>query len=184
MKNIFYCFAVICLILGIIFFSFSAYSAAEKTQALTQENIARQLNKPFDSTADITYKGVHAKAAFNRCADGSFNIEFLQPSAVKGCVFNVKGEQISISHHGININLSTNEFLNSSAVKMAVKSINDALYSSGITLSAQDNSITLSGIGENGEFFLKLDSANGNLMSVEIPSSDFRMEFNDFKFIT
>ncbi len=183
MKNVFYCLAVICLLFGIIFFSHSAYTAAEQNQTLTQENIVRQLNKPFDSTADITYKGVHAKAVFNRCADGSFNIEFLQPSAVKGCVFKVKGEEISISHHGINIDLTTDEFLNSSAVKMAVKSINDTLYSSGIKIDTDSDTVTLSGIGENGEFFLKLNPSDGNLLSVEIPSSDFKLEFKDFKFI-
>lgn len=183
MKNILYYLVVLLLIIGIFSFSCSACSSVEKQQESSQQKVSRQLNQPFQSKGKISYKGVEAEITMDRSADGCYQIAFLEPSPLKGCTISTEGNRVSITYQNMTLEMTSDEFFNSSAVKMVISSINRVTSGYGFHVSMEDHQLSVSGLGETGEFSLLLDPDNSNILSIKIPSEDFEMQFENFKFL-
>ena len=187
MKNILYYAVVLLLVAGIFAFSFSACSTAEEKAMQKQENnqqkVARQLGQPFQSSAKISYKGVEALVTMDRSPDGCYQVEFLEPSPLTGCIISTQGNMVSMTYQNMKLEMTADEFFSSSAVKMAIASINRVSSGYGFNIAMENQQLTVTGTGENGEFSLLLDPDSTNLLSIAIPSADFQMEFENFKFL-
>ena len=156
----------------------------EEQEARAREKAAAVLSQPFESVASIEYQGVKARMTIDRAASGSCRLEFLEPASLSGVVFETEGDLLRLSYGSARLEMTTEEFFSSSAVRLLLSAINSATSPQGIELSMEDGCILVSGVNENGTFSLLLDPDNGNVLALELPSLPLKVEFENFSFLS
>ncbi|MEG1778635.1 MAG: hypothetical protein RR263_00920 [Oscillospiraceae bacterium] len=180
MRKIFFS---VCCTLGLLCFIMVGCTSDVQKEERSKQQLSSKLNNAFETTAHINYNNVEALLTMSREQSGNYKLEFLQPISLQGISLATQGENITITYKDMSLTMTANEFFSSSVVKMIIESINNISTDYGFTLEMGEQQLTVSGMGENGEFILLLDPKNSNLLSLEIPSSGLKVDFENFKFL-
>lgn len=142
-----------------------------------------QSTQPFNTEAKIEYGTLNAVVNIAKDKEQKYDIEFTSPETLEGMSFSVNGNKVMLSYKDINMEMTTDEFFNSSIVKMLISSLNKVTSQNGVDIDINDTNITITGTLENGNFELILNKDNMDMLNLNIPSQDFKLEFNNFNFI-
>jgi hypothetical protein len=93
------------------------------------------------------------------------------------------GDTVDLSYKGLSFSFDPQSLPGGAVAQIAVSSINRAMKDDGITMDYSAGALTLSGIMESGEFTLRLDKENGNLIKLWVPSEELEIEFANFTFL-
>ena len=110
-------------------------------------------------------------------------MEFTQPEAINGMYIRFGDDEIGFKYKDIETTMTVDEFYSSSVVKMSVSAINKVVSQQGITVDMDEKTLTVTGLTESGEFKLLMDKETGAVLNLNIPDSDFSMDFSGFGFM-
>lgn len=155
----------------------------KKNNSQLKSDASIQSTKPFNTQAKIEYGTLNANLNINKDKEQKYDIEFTSPETLSGMAFSVDGNRIKISYRDINMEMTTDEFFDSSVIKMLVSSLNKVTSQNGVDISINSDCITIGGSLDNGNFELILNKESMDMLSLNIPTSDFKLEFENFNFI-
>lgn len=137
----------------------------------------------YETTADISYKGLEATAILSQESPGSCSVSFTAPASLKDMAFVFNEDSVDVSYKGLSFQFDPQSLPGGALAKIMTSSINKAMKDDGITVSADETGIDLTGVLDVGEFTLRLDGQNGNLLKLSVPSEDLEIEFLNFRFL-
>lgn len=108
-----------------------------------------KLPPSFTSEAEITVGDTAYSAAFNRFADGCWQVEMLSPAAVKGLIFTISGGETDVGFDGLHFTFDTNRFPAGSVISSATGAF-DRLCSQEIdAINGEENSLATGTLGDD-----------------------------------
>lgn len=146
------------------------------------EQMSKTLNQGFNANAKIKFGDIEAEAIFDKSNENSCMVEFSQPKVLNSLKLIFDGESINVSYLGLNLELNENSALTKTVVSAIINAIDSSVKDSGVRVSKENNAIIIDGKNENGEFNVKLDKKNGNIISIDIPALNIKCNFENFKF--
>lgn len=150
--------------------------------AQSPEQISAAISRPFDAKATIRLKDLVMTADINKTSADALTMIIEEPKTLSGMKFSYDGTDITVSYMGLSIKLDENSKLVSSAANLIVGALNKAASPSGIDVRLQEGALLVSGKSDDGDFSIKLDKANGSIVSIALPELDFTCNFDDFVF--
>ncbi len=170
-------------IVAIIICIFLFTSCGLKGQTLDEERIKAQIDEPFTTGAVIKYKDIEAHANISKDGLGGYEVMFLSPESLKDISFKFADSKISISYDDISFELDPASKTGGAVTTMIIEAINAAAKDSGVQISLSDGAVVIEGSMQDGAFTLKLDEESGNFLSLDIPSNELYMSFNNFEIL-
>lgn len=155
----------------------------KKSNSELKSDASIKSTQPFNTQAKIEYGTLNANLNISKDKEQKYDIEFTSPQTLAGMAFSVDGNKIKISYRDINMEMTTDEFFDSSVIKMLVSSLNKVTSQNGVDISINSSCITIGGSLDNGNFELILNKENMDMLSLNIPNADFKLEFENFNFI-
>ncbi|MEG1448821.1 MAG: hypothetical protein RR048_02105 [Oscillospiraceae bacterium] len=158
-------------------------STSKKNNEQIKSEASLQSTKPFTTQAKFEYGGLSANLNISKEQEQKYDILFTSPESLSGMAFSVDGDKIQISYRDINMKMTTDEFFDSSVIKMIVSSLNKVTSQNGVDISIDSDKIIVGGSLDNGNFELILNKENMDMLSLCVPSADFKLKFENFNFI-
>ncbi len=146
----------------------------------------KSLPTAFTATAEVDFDDTIYEMLLTRWSDGWWNVELTSPAIVSGLIFDVNGEETTISFKGLNFSFDSSKFPVGSVVSLVTKSF-DKLVPLELDVTEGEESDYCSG-ETNGTVFSLTFSKTGIPMVLELGESDdenyMRISFVDFELIT
>lgn len=146
----------------------------------------KSLPTAFTATAEVDFDDTIYEMLLTRWSDGWWNIELTSPAIVSGLIFDVKGEETTISFKGLNFTFDSSKFPVGSVVALVTKSF-DKLVPLELDVTEGTESDYCSG-ETNGTVYTLTFSKTGIPQILELGDSDdenyMRITFVDFELIT
>ena len=174
---VFLLFLIFILILPLIF------SACSRSTGPTDKNILMDRTGNYETTASITYKDLQATAQISRETPRSCSVMFTSPKSLADMSFIFYEDAVDLAYKGLSFSFNPGSVPGGAAAKIAVELINRSMRDDGVSVDYSAGILTLSGIMESGEFSLRLDRENGNLLTLSVPAEDLEIEFINFRFL-
>lgn len=152
------------------------FSCAGCTPKKTEQ---RTLPKCFDASVQINYDDMCYEADMQRLSDGCWTIELTAPEAVKGLVFDIKGQETEIGFKGLHFTFDTSKFPVGSVIALAVRSF-DRLAPLSLDVTSGEASDFSSGEVEGMAYSLSLDK-NGTPLTLDFGDSGMSIKFVSFE---
>jgi hypothetical protein len=137
----------------------------------------------FDTTANITYRDLKATATITQETPQSCAITFSSPASLQDMSFVFREGVVDLGYKGVSFTFDPQTLPGGALAKIAVAGVNKAMKDDGITVDYTEGVLSLSGLLESGEFTLRLDPENGNLLKLLVPAEDLEIEFVNFTFL-
>ncbi|WP_343252377.1 hypothetical protein [Ligaoa zhengdingensis] len=162
-----------------------ALVACGKQKAVTERNIADELTRPFESTVSIKYKEIDATAKIAKQTPGYCKVTFASPEALQDMAVEFTVDKVNIDYKKLHTSFNPSSIPGSAVSKMLVSAIDSATKDNGVRVEYKDDILLVTGQMEDGagEFILRMDAKNGNLIRLSVPGDDFEAEFSNFNFI-
>ncbi|MCD7786001.1 MAG: hypothetical protein LUH18_10635 [Oscillospiraceae bacterium] len=146
----------------------------------------KSLPTAFTATAEVDFDDTIYEMLLTRWSDGWWNVELTSPAIVSGLIFDVNGEETTISFKGLNFSFDSSKFPVGSVVSLVTKSF-DKLVLLELDVTEGEESDYCSG-ETNGTVYSLTFSKTGIPMVLELGESDdenyMRISFVDFELIT
>lgn len=168
---------VIAAVFSILFF----YGCSAKGSVTEQsyEKLAAQMQRPFEAKAKIKAGEMEICADFNKTAPGYAVMTITQPQSISGMTLKYNGEDITVGFKGMEIELSEKSPITQGLIKLLVNAVDKSAQASGVKISAENESLTLSGKGESGTFNIVLDAKTHSVVSISLPDCELECQFDD-----
>jgi hypothetical protein len=137
----------------------------------------------FDTTANITYRDLKATATITQETPQSCAVTFSSPASLQDMSFVFREGVVDLGYKGVSFTFDPESLPGGALAKIAVAGVNTAMKDDGVTVDYTEGVLSLSGLLESGEFTLRLDPENGNLMKLLVPAEDLEIEFVNFTFL-
>lgn len=152
------------------------------SQKLTSE---KSLPAAFTATAEVDFDDTIYEMLLTRLSDGTWNVELTSPAIVSGLIFDVEGEETTISFKGLNFSFDSSKFPVGSVVSLVTKSF-DKLVPLELDVTEGEESDYCSG-ETNGTVYFLTFSKTGIPMVLELGESDdenyMRITFVEFELL-
>lgn len=152
------------------------------SQKLTSE---KSLPTAFTATAEVDFDDTIYEMLLTRLSDGTWNVELTSPAIVSGLIFDVEGEETTISFKGLNFSFDSSKFPVGSVVSLVTKSF-DKLVPLELDVTEGEESDYCSG-ETNGTVYSLTFSKTGIPMVLELGESDdenyMRITFVEFELL-
>lgn len=178
MKKIFLIFCIVGL------FMLAGCAGGGKQLAPDTDEVVGKINSGFETTAVIHYKEIEAQAVMNKQDTGGCSIEFSSPKGLEGMRVEFLQEKVQVAYKGLSFDFNPDSMPGKAVAKMVVSAIDAATKEEGVRVSLENDVLTMTGTIESGEFILKLDPKQGNILKLSIPQSELEIEFLNFKFMS
>lgn len=146
----------------------------------------KSLPTAFTATAEVDFDDTIYEMLLTRWSDGWWNVELTSPAIVSGLIFDVKGEETTISFKGLNFSFDSSKFPVGSVVALVTKSF-DKLVPLELDVTEGEESDYCSG-EEGGTIYSLTFSKTGIPMVLELGESDdenyMRISFVEFDLIS
>lgn len=167
-----------------IMFCLVGCSSPKPKESIQPTKATENLNTSYTSTMDISYHEIRATATIDQQYPGNYKIKFTQPAVMSGMELETEGQLIRIKYRELSAQFNSDEFFDSSIAKTVISTLNNVTVEEGLEFSLENESLIVSGVGETGKFNLRIDRKNGNLLSLDVPDEELKVEFKDFKFLS
>jgi hypothetical protein len=137
----------------------------------------------FDTAANITYRDLKATATITQETPQSCAVTFSSPASLQDMSFVFREGVVDLAYKGVSFTFDPQTLPGGALAKIAVAGVNKAMKDDGVTVDYTEGVLSLSGLLESGEFTLRLDPENGNLMKLLVPAEDLEIEFVNFTFL-
>lgn len=137
----------------------------------------------YDTTAVITYKELKATATISQESPESCLVRFASPDSLGDMAFVFRRDSVDVSYKGLAFQFDPQSLPGGAVAKVAVNAVNKAMMGDGVSLALTDAGMELTGMLEVGEFKLRLDADDGNLLKLSVPSEELEIEFVNFRFL-
>lgn len=137
----------------------------------------------YSSTANITYKELQATATITQESPQSCAVVFSSPPSLKDMAFVFHKDNVDLNYKGMSFSFNPNSLPGGAVAGMAVSAINTAMRDDGLQVELADDALEVSGVMQSGEFKLRLDAKNGNLLKLSVPAEELEIEFVNFQFL-
>lgn len=161
----------------------SISSCSTKHSPPSSSSISSALSSPYDAEIRAEYKGMAFTAKIHKILPGYCDISFSSPKSLKDLSVSFKENCVDISYKGISVSLDPDEISGSAAAALVVSALDKITSPSGIDVALVDSALIVSG-ETNGDYFeLRLDPKTYNILSLNSPSKDLKVEFVNFDFV-
>lgn len=137
----------------------------------------------FDTSATISYKDLKATATITQETPKACAVTFTSPPSLTDMSFVFQGETVELGYKGVSFTFDPATLPGGAVAGMTVSAINKAMKDDGISVDYTAGVLTLNGVMESGEFSLRLDAENGNLLKLSVPAEELEIEFVNFTFL-
>lgn len=146
----------------------------------------KSLPAAFTATAEVDFDDTIYEMLLTRWSDGWWEVELTSPAVVSGLIFEVEGEETTISFKGLNFSFDSSKFPVGSVVALVTKSF-DKLVPLTLDVTEGEESDYCTG-EEDGTVYSLTFSKTGIPMILELGDSDdenyMRITFVEFELIT
>lgn len=155
----------------------------QKELTPTQEKrIVEQTKAPFETTAHMTFQEMEATVVLQKDQDLTYHLTFQEPEVLQGMEVDFTQQKVTFRYRGLELEADPAALSSSAAVKLLAATLDQVAEENGLTFSLEDGCTVISGEQDGSAFSLVLDSATGNFLSLEVPESNFALEFSGFHF--
>ncbi|MDL2233593.1 hypothetical protein LJC63_08480 [Ruminococcaceae bacterium OttesenSCG-928-L11] len=137
----------------------------------------------YQSSASIRYGELEATATIIQETPRACAVTFTSPPSLADMSFVFQEGVVDLGYKGLAFTFDPHSVPGGAVAKVAVSAINKAMKSDGVAVDYSDGALSLSGVMESGEFVLRLDAENGNLLKLLVPAEDLEIEFLNFTFL-
>ncbi len=149
----------------------------------SSSSISSALSSPYDAEIRAEYKGITFTAKIHKILPGYCDISFSSPQSLKDLSVSFKENCVDISYKGIAVSLDPKEISGSAAAALVVSALDQITSPDGINVSLVDSALIVSGETDGDYFELRLDPKTYNLLSLNSPSKELKVEFLNFDFV-
>jgi hypothetical protein len=156
--------------------------ACSKKQEATKKNVAVQMSKGFDCTANVNWNGKTYVVKINRPAPGLCTMSFTKPDELSALSFVLDGDGFKVKYGSIEASLDPSTLPQTALFNSVLGALDAAVKPNGLNTSTKDGNVIISGKTTSGNFNLQLDKSN-KPKSLEIPDLKLVVGFNEFEWL-
>ena len=147
------------------------------------ENLLNTLDNPYETTAKIKYKDIEATARIYKKTPGYCIVEMGGSSLLDGLNFLFEKDSMTVDYKGLKVTMDPAQLPDSAIAKLLVSAIDQAAKKDGVSVSFEDTALVISGETADSTFYLKIDAADANVMTLSVPAEELEVEFVNFSFV-
>jgi hypothetical protein len=157
--------------------------AACSSGVIPPKNPLDEQSGNFDTIANISYKELSASARITRENPRSCSVTFTSPESLADIAFVFWGDKVDVNYKALSFTFDPNSVPGGAVASITAGAINAALSGRGLEVDYIDGALTLSGTLDSGDFSLRVDQNDGNLLMLSIPEQRLEVEFVNFTFL-
>ena len=91
-----------------------------------------------------------------------------------GLNFLFEKDSMTVDYKGLKVTMDPAQLPDSAIAKLLVSAIDQAAKKDGVSVSFEDTALVISGETADSTFYLKIDAADANVMTLSVPAEGWR----------
>lgn len=161
---------------------FSGCNSNKQNEQTTAE-LQQKINQSFQSTAKVRYGEFETVMTIYRKPMNCAEVVFVSPDTLKDIKLVFYTDKVAVRYKELAFDFDPESMPGQALGNLVISSINTALEDEGVQIRQENSQLIVSGQIAEGDFYLVVDSTNGNILKLAIPDSDLEMEILNFKIL-
>jgi hypothetical protein len=174
-------FRITCVVLIVLTITGFLFACSKKQEA-TKKNVAIQMSRGFECTANVNWDGKIYVVKIYRTAPGLCTMSFVKPDELSALSFVLDGDGFKVKYGSIEASLAPSSLPQTALFNSVLGALDTAVRPNDLNTRTKDGNIIISGKTVAGNFDLQLDG-NYKPKSLKIPDLKLVLGFEGFTWL-
>lgn len=139
------------------------------------------VNTNFQADANVEFKDVSITCHVKQSGFKNSEIYMTKPKELNGLRIIKKEDECSLKFKNMKFDMDMSKFPKTSFAQIMLSCINEMVDVGNLNISQQDNCYIYQGNINEGKFKLYQDGETGNIIKIEVPQAELKVEFTNIK---